>query len=356
MKKILLILLSVLLICQLPVCASAGDVLSADAYTTIITASDFQAKELASYKTIYPGILKNMKNNYNVPTPDSVLIGGDYSRATGDVASAGIIKIKDTTAEVFPAVNKDTIYCIQGNHDLVSSGYTKTGLLDLGTYLLYTINEDDFPEKSDILGNIPVKNTAKKLQSALDKLLSKNEKRPVIIMTHVPLHHSTRRDGADNKYSSLVFDVINKAAEKLDIVFLFGHNHSGHYDDYLGGSVNFLAPGDTIRIPDSKNPSNYNNFTLNFTYTNYGYINKTANSNSGDSTNVPNAGLIQITPSKIILSKFTEQSLHSTHSVMRKNPSNGNNSQNNSATNLVSSFFWRFVYQIKDIFLKLFLR
>lgn len=356
MKKVLLFLLSVIFVFQLSVFAFAAQPCSPEAYVTIVTASDFQARDLNSYNSIYPGILKNMKNNYNVPTPDYVLIGGDYSRQSGDIASAGIIKIKDTTADIYHGVNKDAIYCIQGNHDLSSSAYTKTGLLDLGTYLLYTINENDFPEKEDIAGNLAVKSTAKNLKSALDKLVSNGEKRPVIIMTHVPLHHSSRRDGADNKYSSLLFDVINNAAKTLDIVFLFGHNHSGSYDNYLGGSVNFLTAGDTIRIPNPDKPSNYNNKTLNFTYTNFGYVNKTSNSNSGSSTDVPTAGLIQITPTTIILSKFTESSVHSTHTVSRKNTTNGNSSQNNAPTNLVSSFFWKILYRIKDVILKLFLR
>lgn len=297
-----------------------------------------------------------MKNSYSVPKPDYVLIGGDYSRLTGDVASAGIIKIKDITADIYPEVNKDAIYCIQGNHDLLSCAYTKTGLLDMGTYLLYAINEDDFPEKEDIFGNLAVKNTAKNLRSALKKLIDGDEKRPVIIMSHVPLHHSDRRSGADNKYSSLIFDVINNAAKTLDVVFLFGHNHSGKYDDYLGGSVNFLSPGETIRIPDSKKPASYKNCTLNFTYTNFGYVNHTSNSRNNSSTDAPTIGLIQITTTKIILSKFTESSLHSTHSVIRKNETSGNNSQNNAPTNLVSSFIWNFVYRIKDFIVKLFLR
>lgn len=356
MKKVLLVILSIILLLQLPSVALASEPVSVQAYVTILTASDFQAKDLQSYDSIYPGILSEMKKSFDVPTPDYVLVGGDYSRASGDIASAGIIKIKDITADIYPGVNKDAIYCIQGNHDLSSSAYTKTGLLDLGTYLLYTINEDDFPEKQDILGNLAVKSTAKNLKSALDKLVRNGEKRPVIIMTHVPLHHSSRRDGADNKYSSLIFDVINDAAKTLDIVFLFGHNHSGNYDNYLGGSVNYLSSGDKIRIPDSGNPSHYNDRVLNFTYTNYGYVNNTSNSNSGSSTNVPTVGMIQITTSNIILSKFSEKSLVSTHTVARKNSTDGNNTQNKTPTNLVSSFIWNIIYRIKDIILKLFLR
>lgn len=355
MKKLISILLVILMTISLSVYAFAQGPCDPEAYTTIITASDFQSGDLNSYNRYYPDILNRMKSS-GVPTPDAVLIGGDYSQMSGDIASAGILKINDITTSVYSGVNKNSIICIQGNHDLSSSGYTKTGLYDMGTYMLYAINEDDYPEKEDILGNSAVKKTAKNLKSSLDNLVSKHEVRPVIIMTHVPLHHSARRDGADNKYSSLLFDVINNAAKTLDIVFLFGHNHSGSYDNYLGGSVNFLKPGDTIRIPNSDRPSEYRNNTLNFTYTNFGYVMNSGNSNNSGSTNVPTVGMIQITPTNLVFAKFTTDGVYRTYTVDRSNPSDGNHSQNNTSSSLQSSFFWKIINRIKSIIIALFLR
>ena len=64
------------------------------------------------------------------------------------------------------------------------------------------------------------------------------------------LHFSGRASSlygnGDNLYSSYLFDVINTAAEDLDIVYLYGHNHSKGWDNYIGGSRVFKRPGDTI--------------------------------------------------------------------------------------------------------------
>ncbi|MEI3218533.1 MAG: hypothetical protein V8S08_01495 [Lachnoclostridium sp.] len=47
-----------------------------------------------------------------------------------------------------------------------------------------------------------------------------------------------------NIYSNILFPVINEAAAKLDIIYLFGHNHSDIYGNYIGGSVNYLGVGE----------------------------------------------------------------------------------------------------------------
>ena len=63
-----------------------------------------------------------------------------------------------------------------------------------------------------------------------------------------------RLKNSDNIHADILFNMINEKAEKLDIVFLYGHNHSENYAEAYpdGGSVNFFAPGDTIRIPNGQ--------------------------------------------------------------------------------------------------------
>ena len=50
-------------------------------------------------------------------------------------------------------------------------------------------------------------------------------------------------------YSSLVFDVVNEAGKDLDIIYLFGHNHSKGWDCYMGGGAVYKAVGDSLTLP-----------------------------------------------------------------------------------------------------------
>ena len=102
-----------------------------------------------------------------------------------------------------------------------------------------------------------------------------DDQRVIFIYTHVPLHWTSRTTTAnswwsDNIHADILFNMINEKAEKLDIVFLYGHNHSENYADAYpdGGSVNFFAPGDTIRIPNGQVAAsgNYTEETIKFTY------------------------------------------------------------------------------------------
>ena len=124
-----------------------------------------------------------------------------------------------------------------------------------------------------------VRRSSAEMKECLDGLIAKGETRPVFIAGHVPLHFtartSSRHNTGDNLYSSLIFDVVNEAAKSLDIVYLFGHNHSKGWDCYLGGSTVYKAKGDQILIPrfseQDVNTDEFSQETLNFTYLNAGY-------------------------------------------------------------------------------------
>lgn len=303
-------------------CASfsaAQATFSADAYSTIITASDFQTDDAAAYNR-FATVLGKMKND-GMPTPHSVLIGGDYTKILFDIAAPGVVLIKNRLLSVYPDANKNSVVCIQGNHDNPSSAFAKTGLYDMGTYSLFCINEDDFPWKQYLRSDSTVKNTASALEASLKKLEKKGDTRPVIVITHVPLHHTVRAGGGDNLYASYIFNVLNKAAENMDIIFLFGHNHSSAYDDYIGGAVNFFEAGDTIRIPvpGERSEDTYSEETLNFTYTNCGYIGYSGNTDSATSTSKLTATAIELCSDRINFVRYGEDGLFSTESVERIN-------------------------------------
>lgn len=177
----------------------------------------------------------------------------------------------------------DRILFVQGNHDRMTEQITPSGLLDCGDYLIYVLNtEENFPWKQ---GKVPgclakVRRSSAAMKECFDELISKGETRPVFIAGHVPLHFTARTSSkhttGDNLYSSLVFDVVNEAAKELDIIYLFGHNHSKGWDCYIGGSSVYKAKGDTILIPEfseeKPNTDLYTEETLGFTYLNAGYV------------------------------------------------------------------------------------
>jgi len=217
--------------------------------------------------------------------PDKVIMCGDY---TNDPVlhdyqidpGESIDEISAVVGGQCSTVNE--ILFVQGNHDAMTDRITPSGLRDCGDYLIYVLNtEEDFPWKQGKTAGCldKVRKSSAEMKECFDELISHGEKRPVFVAGHVPLHFtartSSRHTTGDNLYASLIFDAVNEAAKSLDIIYLFGHNHSKGWDCYLGGSSVYKAPGETLLIPDfdedSVNTDNYSEENLNFTYLNAGY-------------------------------------------------------------------------------------
>lgn len=323
LKRILSLALSLLLVLSISLTAFAATTpdYTTGVYATVVTASDFQRFTNEAYNR-FDKILGLAKAD-GMPTPDSVLIGGDYTMVLHDDAVPGIARIRGAVLKNYPEVAPDSIVCIQGNHDRAKPEIASTGLYDMGAYNLYVINEDDFPWKQAKTksADADVKALAENMNAALQEKIQAQDLRPVIVLTHVPLHHTTRNGGGDNLYSSYLFDVLNENAKVLDIVYLFGHNHSHALDDYIGGAVNFMVPGDTIRIPDPDNMGEeiYNEETLNFIYTNCGYVGFSRNGDNEISTSTLTAGFIQFTRDKLRFVRYSQKGFYNVTETVRKN-------------------------------------
>lgn len=330
MKKVLALILSLaMILCCLPAVYA-----SETPYATIVTGSDFQAGPEKA--------VARLKNILALAKADGITVnggifGGDYANAVGVGPDGVISSIRSTVADAYPGIILNNMLFIEGNHDVNGMEIASTGLHDLGSYLVYSMNEDDYSRGQGSLtyGSLKITAVADALNKALSSLVTKEEKRPVFIVTHVPLHHTSRSSYADNLYSKYVFDVINAAAEKLDIVFLFGHNHSSSYDDYIGGSVNYITKGGNIRIPipdtAQKGENGYTNETLNFTYMNCGYLGYSRNGTTEPSTNILTACFIEITTDKITVKRYSESGLYSTNTITRINNSSARQTKNTDA-------------------------
>ncbi len=251
---------------------------------TIFFASDYQAEEgFDAPADTLRAVLEAAKADGK--SIDRAVICGDY---TNDAKLHDYQLSPDESIEEIRAIIReecagDRILFVQGNHDRMTEQITPSGLLDCGDYLIYVLNtEEDFPWKQGKVSGClaKVRRFSEAMKECFDELISKGETRPIFIAGHVPLHFtartSSRHTTGDNLYSSLVFNVVNEAAKELDIIYLFGHDHSKGWDCYLGGSSVYKAKGDTILIPqfseEKRNTDVYTEEELRFTYLNAGYV------------------------------------------------------------------------------------
>lgn len=343
-KTLLCLLLTFALLISVALPVFAADAVFGDgAYMSVLTASDFQDLGSKAYER-FGRMLGKMKDD-GLETPDSMLVGGDYTKILFDYAAPGVTQIRQQLTAVYPDADPDAVVCIQGNHDNPTASLTKTGFYDMGGYCLYVINEDDFPWQQGLrpLAEKRIKALADKMTAAFDGMIENGDLRPVIVLTHLPLHHTTRNSYADNKYASYLFNAINAAAETLDVIFLFGHQHSGDFDDYIGGSVNFFAPGETLRVPltDKAGENAYAEETLNFTYANCGYVGYSDNTENETSTNKLTLGVIRFTDDSFRFVKYTEDGFYAEWTVARKNPGTGKDTARTSYPALTDAAVWK---------------
>ncbi len=312
-----------LLLFLLPVPATAVEPVP---YAAIVTASDFQGGAKAFKQ--FGSILRQIKKAYPI-TPDAYLFGGDYGEANGVDLSKAVPRVWEQVSKINPKSQRQDMICIQGNHDTAdpSGAYlNSTGLYEFPHFWVYAINEDAYCARQAGQEDYPqaARSLAREVNTALLPLVEQGDCRPVFIATHVPLHHSSRYDYGDTLYSAYLFDVLNELGKDLDIIFLFGHNHSYVYDDYIGGAVNYLPRGSRIRIPvpspEARGEDGYSLELLNFTYMNYGYVGYSRNSDTLTSTSAITAGLITLEAGTITVSRYTEEGLHSLQTIQRLRP------------------------------------
>lgn len=303
---------------------------------TLVFASDYQ--KLLTDSAPVPadtltGILQAIYDDGY--TLDNAVFCGDYTNEKDKnnynvSPERSISEIKDIFAGLDPQWNADDMLFVQGNHDEMTESLSETGLYEYDNYLVYVLNtQSDYPwhQGSDVYADgasheETVKAGAGRLEACLASLEELDEQRPILIAGHVPLHYSARtstlRKSGDNLYSSYVFDVVNDAAQSLNIIYLFGHNHSSGWDDYLGGSTICLEAGDTILLPHinegMSRTDSFDEATLNFTYLNAGYVGYV----NGAADTTLTCTLCQIYTDEIVLTRYCEDGVWLMHDAGTK--------------------------------------
>ena len=329
MKKTLSVFLSALIVIMAiaptfsPIVASAAK--ASDAYAVIFTASDFQAD--SAYST-FTATMNQAQADGITETPDGFLFAGDYTAGSEDPA-VQVPKVIDTVQAMYAGYDESNMIFVQGNHDAASDVLTPTGFHEFENFLVYSINEDNF--KNSQLGNNrgeayyqEIQTLAQDIAAKFEEVKNSGDTRPIFVITHLPLHHMSRDSYGDNLYGKPIFDVLNEYGQSLDIIFLFGHNHSSNYDDYIGGAVNYIAKGEEIRIPipdaSQAGKNGYTTEELNFTYMNAGYVGYSNNGTSDGSTDTLTMGAFELCNNTIEISRYSTDGLYTTETIERVNP------------------------------------
>ena len=244
---------------------------SADDTVYVLACSDFQSPEghAAGAETVQ-NIISVIKQDFS--TIDGFICAGDYDYNLTDSVS-GLRKLRSTVRSAY-GIFLDEVF-VQGNHDsegMIGSYCSPSGANDTADYGVYVINERDYMWYND--DEETIKETAAALEAYLNEKRAEGYTKPIFVVSHMILHYGMRTywgDG-DAMHANYIFDVLNEAGNAgLNIIFLFGHNHSYRWDDYLGGGSIFLTKGDTLCIAQN-DMYQYREETLAFTYMNAGYV------------------------------------------------------------------------------------
>ena len=255
--------------------------------TVVVACSDFQNKSCTATNhtpgvTAVEGILEEIKTG-GYTKADGFICCGDYYYTGENSTTAstnGLNALSDCITKNFGS-NVDKVF-VQGNHDGKISGIASTGANDADDYGVYVLNEDDYTAYNGSLSNS--RTLAAGLTAYFNAKIEAGYNKPVFVVSHVPLHAGPRvaHDGTA-RYAEPIFDAINAAAEELNIIFLFGHNHSKDHDAFLGGSAIYLEKGDTLYVANGSTTT-FVEKTLNFTYMNAGYVGYYEDYSDADST------------------------------------------------------------------------
>ena len=283
--------------------------------TIIVGLSDFQAstdeKGANQVNQILSGGIAQKYGMF-----DGLFAVGDYSAQMGyDVALTGIQALDQV---IDPYVSGNKIYT-EGNHDAPDlPGLSPFGNNDPagGKYGVFVINEEQFDQFGE--GG---EYCAEQLQAYFDEKLNDPTwgNKPIFVLCHVPVHYSMRTETSNNaKTARPMVDVLNEAgADGLNIIFLFGHNHSGGYDDFLGGGSVYLKKGDTMIVPEygANFKYNWDTVTLNFTYMNVGYVGYNADNGYGADVALTVTTYRILSTGEVIITRWDKNGEHNLKSM-----------------------------------------
>lgn len=314
-RKVIAVLLGCVMLLGIVPVFSQSD----DGVTRVLACSDYQNPDgNEAGEKVVAAVAGAIKND-GIDSVDALVACGDYDYELSMqpcYTAAGINSLREGVKEIVPDEAQKVF--TQGNHDSLvgTAGMANSGNNDpeSGKYGVFVINEDDYMWLG--ASREIVKGTSENLKAYLNEKLEQNFSAPIFVLSHLPLHYSLRsRNIGDGRYGEYIFNVLNEAGEKgLNIIFLFGHNHSNSWDDYLGGASICLEKGDEINVCKLGNNLAWNTHTLNFTYINAGYTGYYRDNGNGADVALTMT-LFEITDTEVTVYRYDEQGRHNVGSA-----------------------------------------
>ncbi|MBQ7888154.1 MAG: metallophosphoesterase family protein [Erysipelotrichaceae bacterium] len=297
------------LILIMVICFCAGCTKITSQPVVLVAGSDYQFDgSIDAAERQVSHLLKSLQSS-GIHHVDAFFFCGDYE-VTGLNTNESIDSLKRVVRKFD---SESQMIFVQGNHDNGDS--FSSNVYDTEDYGAYVIHEDMYPFCGDDI-NL-VNKTAADLSKYLHNKIIHDSSKPVFIFSHLPLHYTMRTFyDADVQYGSLIVDVINEAASHgLNVYYLYGHNHSNGYDDYLGGAAVYMKPGDTIYVSELTDPQlPAVKKTLNFTYFNAGYLLGYSSMNK-EVDNSATMSVILIHGSKVSIERYDQNGKHALKSL-----------------------------------------
>lgn len=240
--------------------------------------------------------------------PDVVAQGGDFNNVSTSGKTYDSSDIDPIVEAVFSDVDK--IYT-QGNNDhpdLIGKGnFVKTGkVYEKDSYIIYPINEIDFPLKQHTFYNgtpaekeATANETIENLKTFLEDQKDTGAGKVIFILSHVPLHQARN----DNPYGYAMALMLNNVIDNdLDVVFLWGHNHT------QDATQNYKNRNEQVTFNDNGTGRTLN---IKFIYAAAGYIN-----GSSTNTSVIDSGTVAtVTDTEIILTRYRRDNCNKTETL-----------------------------------------
>ena len=259
MKRFVSMLLCVVMLLGfLPVSAFAADatetpVDAALFFSDLHTTKDSYKED--EIKEVMAGVTKSGLDFSSVTSVGDAFSSNNYvneGRSTTAITQAIRDGLNDATVPVFYAWS---------DHDRGTDIDNFTGLMYSGeNYYIYAISMSDM--SSSTRYGQPTTFSNAKLTAFTETVEALDHSKPMFIVSHMPLHD--RRD--DNQYANEWYGVIRDAAEKMDIVFLWGHNHTD--ETSVDSAAYYVAKDGTEKMTIQ----DVGNIVPNFTYLNAGYM------------------------------------------------------------------------------------
>lgn len=316
---------------------------------TIVAGSDFQGREFDpetegwdsgdAVKNRLDSITEIMKEIVAAKgdTVDNFFFLGDYASETDQTQSEdqdpywksrkGLVELRAHMTQYVSTKDEasyNDMFFVQGNHEFgmgVEHGLTGSGGHDKDAFGTFIIDAEDTEDlNGDGTSEDEAKATAAALKAYLDEKIAADYQKPIFILAHYPLHYSLQSYwGGAYPYASYLVDVMNDAgAAGLNIIYMFGHQHSSYYTDYLGGEAVYLKRNDTLLVPNPATAGMENEIymnkglplasTLQFTYMNAGYVGYYGAYNDTDTSDL-SMTVFQITGNEVTIERYNKDGL-----------------------------------------------